>query len=1171
MSSTSLDNKQTKESSGLELVRRLQLFFRDNSRSYIVLAVTDDSMLLSEVMGRLEGHLKGKYEIRKFDYVHTDTISLPRYCRTIQSKLPVCVFASGLDELKKRDPDKYYDEGLYFLNAHREDIINAKCNAVLWISTQIYADILKFAPDFAEWGKSLVLSLPSSEEDNALFVQAQRFEEMLSRPNLEPTLVTEFFRQLDYINKKRITIMRYVFGQLRDRTEINVFLASSGELLDERKELILILNSVEKTYPDLKFKPIILETDIPSGSYQNIEVQEEISPLLKETDIAIVLVHSKLGKFSLEEYELAKTKKKKIFIYLKTGFSPANKEELTNYSKVLEFKEKREQENDLLFKEFTNNDQLRDIVENDLLLYFSHLQSKKVLPKPDKTSGKTKKKKPVIPNIYKEWVTDHCRYMDINRLSGKGNVIQVRLPEIFIPLYAYPPKKQDGIKKGVIDETINVGLLSKTGRELGEYRDAVDIEKLVAENEYLLIEGEPGSGKTTLLKHISYNLAQNVDIKGLGGYIPVLILVEKLKGFFECDKEIKPKISTVEDILSYYFNNTENGLDINIVVDFCKGKKALFLLDGLDEIKPEYRKIIVETFVDFKSKHKGNKLVLTGRPHGIDSSTIDLFGDKHIKIQTLNMEQVEEFVNRWFCYIYHDGSKIGASSADSMIGELKTQPGIDCLIDNPLMLTAICILYYDGKELPGQRAELYKKFIENLIYKRFKDDTEQVGAFLENLAFKMHTNGVKGVRRAFAIDILKDIYSKEADESEQKYKKRIEDQFDLIESNCGLLKFYDGQYNFWHLTFQEFLTAVYLVDNHTDYYKAVEDYLGNPWYNEVVELYIGYLSIENKKWANKIVEKMLEDDGGKSFSKWLLSSKSLIDIHKDRRGGHALKCARKRLLEVIEEADEPKALMEAGETLGWLGDPRDLKKFVKVSRGEYKLREDKDRDKVEIEQFEIGKYLVTNSWFEEFIKDDGYKNRKYWSEEGIRWLIYNKVICPRHWNDRKWKCPNSPVVGVSWYEAYAFTRWLTIELKDSYEYRLPDEYEWEVVSAGPEGKKYPWGDKWDKKKCNNIEVGILKTSSVGVFREGNTPEEISDLSGNVWEWTTSSYYSRKNLNDFMFDKDRALKGENRELPVLRGGSWDINSFWCRGAYRHRVEPNVGGNDIGFRCARTLKF
>ena len=774
-----------------------------------------------------------------------------------------------------------------------------------------------------------------------------------------------------------------------------------------------------------------------------------------------------------------------------------------------------------------------------------------------------------MPETYLKWIIDNYGHMDADKLYGKGDAFPLSLPEVFIPLKAYEP-----------------GARSEKIRGLEERREPIDIEDVIAISDCLLIEGQAGSGKTTLLKHLAYCLARKdsigSQIKGMDDFLPVLIPLKDLNDFFLDRATGGNKGQIVLDILTWYFRSKMGSvLSIETVMAFLKAKKSAILLDGLDELLPQHRDSVVNAFSDLGIKHRENKIVLTSRPHGIEGAAIKRFGNKHIKILSLNMEQVNLFIQQWFAYLYRGSSGIGGKNALTMIGEIKAHSAISQLIDNPLMLTAICILYHDEKELPGQRAELYKKFIDNLLYRRFPD-SERVHSFLKNLAFKMHEETVRTVDRTFATETLKRVYKKRDEESEEDYRERIEETFDDIEPKCGLLKLEGGQYNFWHLTFQEFLAARHIVDNSRDYAKAIAKYWGDDWYREVIELYIGYLSIENKRWANGIVEDVLNNKDDLPFKKWLLAAASLVDIHKDRREPDALNKARERLLSIIEASPEPEILVEAGETLGWLGDFRDLIAFVKIEGGEYELE---DIGKEPLPSFEIGKYPVTNAWFEEFIKAGGYKNKDYWSKEGRKWLDHTKAEQPRLWNDRKWKCPNSPVVGVSWYEAYAFTRWLSLERKDGYEYRLLSEKEWQAVAGGLDGRKYPWGDKWDKRKCNNLEIKIEKTSPVGVFKEGNTPDGISDLSGNVWEWMLSDYDSRKELDDFAFDKEMQelvekdkineylskLKEKERHLPVLRGGSWFARGVICRCADRYWLSPYFRFSYVGFRCARTIKL
>jgi formylglycine-generating enzyme required for sulfatase activity len=85
-------------------------------------------------------------------------------------------------------------------------------------------------------------------------------------------------------------------------------------------------------------------------------------------------------------------------------------------------------------------------------------------------------------------------------------------------------------------------------------------------------------------------------------------------------------------------------------------------------------------------------------------------------------------------------------------------------------------------------------------------------------------------------------------------------------------------------------------------------------------------------------------------------------------------------------------------------------------------------------------------------------------------------------------------------------------------YRLPDKWKWEAAAAGRDGRKYPWGD-WEDDRCNSEEAVIEKTSPVGIFAKGDTPEGVCDMSGNVREWTMSSYHSGRKPDDFRFDQE----------------------------------------------------
>jgi formylglycine-generating enzyme required for sulfatase activity len=204
------------------------------------------------------------------------------------------------------------------------------------------------------------------------------------------------------------------------------------------------------------------------------------------------------------------------------------------------------------------------------------------------------------------------------------------------------------------------------------------------------------------------------------------------------------------------------------------------------------------------------------------------------------------------------------------------------------------------------------------------------------------------------------------------------------------------------------------------------------------------------------------------------------------------------------------------------------------------------------EGFFIGRYPVTNAEYRRFVEAGGYEEQEYWSDEGWQWKQKEEWTKPRYWDDPEWNQPDQPVVGVSWYEAKSYARWVGG--------RLPTEMEWEKAARGIDGREYPWGDKFDWKRCNTNESGIGKTTPVGKYSPqlypelvegGDSPYGLADMAGNVWEWCADWY-----------DKEKTFK-------LLRGGSWYDYLWDARCSYRGRITPHYGIDDGGFRVAKSL--
>ena len=140
----------------------------------------------------------------------------------------------------------------------------------------------------------------------------------------------------------------------------------------------------------------------------------------------------------------------------------------------------------------------------------------------------------------------------------------------------------------------------------------------------------------------------------------------------------------------------------------------------------------------------------------------------------------------------------------------------------------------------------------------------------------------------------------------------------------------------------------------------------------------------------------------------------------------------------------------------------------------------------------IGKTEVTNAQFRPFVEGDGYTNRDYWTAAGWAWRQAENITQPAYWNDAKWNGPDYPVVGMSWFEAVAYCRWLSKQTGIAF--RLPSEAEWEKAARGSDGLIYPWGNTWDVKRTSN--AGFTPVA-VGTYPTGASPYGALDMAGNA--------------------------------------------------------------------------
>ncbi len=230
--------------------------------------------------------------------------------------------------------------------------------------------------------------------------------------------------------------------------------------------------------------------------------------------------------------------------------------------------------------------------------------------------------------------------------------------------------------------------------------------------------------------------------------------------------------------------------------------------------------------------------------------------------------------------------------------------------------------------------------------------------------------------------------------------------------------------------------------------------------------------------------------------------------------------------------------------------------WVKIPTGPFIYGEGNQQTTINLDDFWIAKYPITNQQYQTFIDDGGYQDPRWWRD-----LKKPEPQAPR------WPQANRPRTNVYWYEANAFTRWLSAVLGlEENAIRLPTEQEWEKAARGTSGLSYPWGNEYQSGFANIDETErkagpwyLQQTTAVGLYPHGRSPNEVEDLSGTVWEWCLNKY-----------DKPEVTEADiSGDFRVLRGGSWFFSLVNARAVIRNRLVPVNRYDYGGFRVLSSV--
>jgi formylglycine-generating enzyme required for sulfatase activity len=277
-----------------------------------------------------------------------------------------------------------------------------------------------------------------------------------------------------------------------------------------------------------------------------------------------------------------------------------------------------------------------------------------------------------------------------------------------------------------------------------------------------------------------------------------------------------------------------------------------------------------------------------------------------------------------------------------------------------------------------------------------------------------------------------------------------------------------------------------------------------------------------------------------------------------------------RLLHMmLNPKSSPLERAEAGRQIAELGDPRpgvglrpdslpDID-WVEIPAGEFIYQAG---ERFSLPTFFIARYPITYGQFQAFLDaSDGFECSEWW-------IGLTPEHQKRRMSEQYFKYKNRPRDNVTWYQAVAYSRWLSAKL--GYEVRLPTEQEWEKTARGTDGHEFPWGNKYISGYANIDELDsfgmdhkageyfVGQTTTVGIYPQGASSYGVLDMAGNVWEWCLNKHSESENIS---------LEGEAER--ILRGGSWRDDVRYARCTVRSWYKPDGGGNYRGFRVVCSV--
>ena len=235
-----------------------------------------------------------------------------------------------------------------------------------------------------------------------------------------------------------------------------------------------------------------------------------------------------------------------------------------------------------------------------------------------------------------------------------------------------------------------------------------------------------------------------------------------------------------------------------------------------------------------------------------------------------------------------------------------------------------------------------------------------------------------------------------------------------------------------------------------------------------------------------------------------------------------------------------------------------------------------EAQQIDVPEFLIDKFMVTNDEYLQFVAGDGYGDRKFWRDSDWDWIHSQQIRHPAFWRlqGKQWlwrgmfeelPLPLDWPVYVSHAEARAYARWAGKS--------LPMEAQWHRAAySDPNGSEriYPWGSDAPVKRKGNFDSFRWDPSPVTAFSENVSAFGVAGQLGNGWEWTSTEFAPFLGFEPFAFYPGYSANFFDGHHSVLKGGSSQTAAPLLRRSFRNWFQPHYQYVYSGFRCVSSVE-